>query len=61
MSKSYKRKKKWYDDDFDFRDNSQRINKERRRRKEASQRDEYDSEEHEEWPDDRTRNYPPRR
>lgn len=32
MSKTWKKKKKWYDDEFDFRDNQRRINKKRRRK-----------------------------
>lgn len=32
MSKTWKKKKKWYDDEYDFRDNQRRINKKKRRR-----------------------------
>jgi hypothetical protein len=62
MSKSWKKRKKWYDDDWDVSNNQERINKERRLRKDRKETKAYSEEEPEDFdfnPGRRVR-YPPR-
>jgi len=42
MSKSYKKRSKWFDDEWDVNNNSHKINKERRLRRDRKEKEAYD-------------------
>ena len=44
MSKSYKKRSKWFDDEWDVNNNSHKINKERRLRRDRKEKEAYDDE-----------------
>lgn len=45
MSNTWKKRKKWFDDEWDVNDNSQKINKERRLRRDRKEADAHNEDE----------------